>query len=299
MFLNKIAQKNLREKFDAYNDVDDVFVCNEFQGRIDLTDRFLTIYNRPTRKRVLFSKPCEPLPASGIMRHPGTGEIYIIGIPRQDSRWDVAGGDPYIKISMLHMVTPNGATAGQAVHTRKVFEGPDQDWLATEQLGAKFMDVEFRTSATEVDVALGTIENYFAWLSPTAKIETFDILTISGVDYLVLDVYSEMGMCALRVAKRKDPRIDLLIHRTSRVFNETSMEYETTKVAEKVTGMVPEYNDTAPWNLKESESMVVIDTDHIVFEPENGMEVTLMGRKLTIKSVFLQTNEKQWRLVVG
>lgn len=299
MFLNKIAQHNLKEKFDGYNAVDDSFVVNEFQGRIDLTDRFLTIYNRPTRKRVLFTDPKTPLPASGVIKHPQTGEIYILGVPRQDARWDVDGGSPYVQMSMLHLVTPNDATAGQAVHTRKVFVGPEQGWLVEQQLGTHYMDVEFRTSASEQDVYLGTVENYFAWLPHDTVVETFDTLTIQGVNYFVLDDYIEMGMCALRVAKQADPRVDFHIHRSARIFNNDTFEYETTTVAEPVTGMIPEFTEAAEWFSKSTESVVVINTDHIVFKPEVNMAVTLFDRKLTIKSVFLQASQSQWRLVVG
>lgn len=296
MFLNKIAQENLRENFDSYERATGDFLLNDFQGRIDLTDRFLTIYNRPTRKRQLFTAPETKMPESGIMRHPHTGSIYIVGSPRMDARWDVAGGKPYIQLSMLHEVTPAGTTSGLAKHTRKVFEGAEQDWLVTEELAEKYMDVEFRTSANDVDVFLGTIENYFAWLSLSETIERFDTLTIGTVSYLVLDVYTEMGMTSLRVAKRDDPRVNLKFFRKGKVFNEDTLQYETTTKEERVTGMVPKATD----NLElDSSAVVVVDTDHILFEPKVNMDIEIHGRKLTVQSVFLQASERQWRLTVG
>lgn len=297
MFLNKIAQKNMKEKFDSYDDATEAFLPEQFAGRIDLTDRFLSIYNRPTRKRVLFTAPDTELPESGVMRHPMTGEVYIVGSPRQDARWDVEGGSPYVKLSMLHLVTPTGTTAGIASHKRRVM-GSTQDWLTTTVLGNEYMDVEFRTSSSEKDVELGQIENYFAWLPPKTVVDTHDTLTLNDVDYLVIDVYEEMGMCALRVAKRPDPRMDLLIHRTTKIFNNDTFEYEITTVAEKVTGLIPKHTEGSAWGSGTS-AVINIEAEHILFKPEVDMEVTVGGRKLTIQSVFLQAGETQWRLEVG
>lgn len=301
MFLKAIAQKNLYEVLEVFDDASQSFAGDTFLGRIDLTDRFLSIYNRPTRKRQLYTRPDTPLPASFIFRHKGSGDVYIVGQTRTDSRSDVSGGDPYIAITMLHLVTPNpNGSSGQAVHTRKQPLGPPDNpgWLQEVVLGTPFMDVEFRTSSSEAGVYDSKIENYYAWTPINVVAEQWDFFELNGIKYRNIDNFTDIGMRGLRLDREGDPRIDVVIHKSSRVYDPVEHAYVTTKVAFNVTMIVPEDTDIASWAAEKAASSVVlvVDRGHIGFAPTAGNEIEYQGRRRLVKNVTTQAGEKQYRL---
>ena len=74
-----------------------------------------------------------------------SGDVYIIGQERQDARFDVTDGDTYIKMAMVHLVTPKiDGSSGLAVQTRKVPIGPagNPGWLVDVVLAEDFLDGE-------------------------------------------------------------------------------------------------------------------------------------------------------------
>ena len=301
MFLNEIAQKNMKEKFDSFIEEDDDFEKNSFEGRIDLTDRFLSIYNRPTRKRQLYIRPDTKLPDSYVFRHPTTNDIYIIGQVRQDARYDITDGDPYVSISMLHLVTPSDkGSCGRAVHTRRVTTGPQEDpgWAEAVELGRPFMDVEFRTSSAEEGVYDTKVENYYAWCPITMNAKQWDGLELNGVRYRVVDVFTDIGMRGLRLDQEGDPRINVVLHTSTRTYNNVTHDFEVVSRAYNITVIVPSETDISHWMDTRERSLLtlVVDQENIGLTPKPDMQIEYQGRKRLVRSVTTQAGEKQYRL---
>lgn len=302
MFLNAIAQKHLHEQFDAWDSVTKTFVPRGFKGRLDLTDRFLSIYNRPTRKRQLYVKPDEVLPQSLVFRHPSSGDVYIIGQERQDARFDVTDGDTYIKMAMVHLVTPKiDGSSGLAVQTRKVPKGPADNpgWLVDEVLAEDFLDVEFRTNTAETGVYDNKVGNFYAWTTLNVEARQYDFFLLNGKNYRVVDSFPDLGMRGLRLDQEGDPRINLVITSITSGYDPVEHEYTDVEANFNVTAVIPEYNELAGWadNKISSSVTVVIDFNHIGFEPKPNMKVTYKGRTRLVKSVDSQAGEKQYRLL--
>lgn len=301
MFLKAIAQRHMREQFSAYDAEAETFVPNSFEGRIDLTDRFLSIYNRPTRKRQLFTRPEEKLPDSYVFQHAGSGDIYILGQTRQDARYDVDDGNPYVSISMLHLVTPNAlGSSGLAVHTRKEVQGPADDpgWMVEVDVSKTFLDIEFRTSSSEEGVYDSKVENFYAWAPITVVAQQWDFFDLSGIKYRVVDTFTDIGMRGLRLDRENDPRVDVIIHTKVRVYDETVHHFVTTNRPYNVTAIVPESVDIATWDDTTSTTQITlaIDFQNIGFVPEPNQFIEYQGRKRTIKTVATQAGEKQYRV---
>lgn len=301
MFLKAIAQRHMRESFDSYDSVTKTFTPKAFEGRIGLTDRFLSIYNRPTRKRQLFTKPGATLPESYVIRHRGTGDVYILGQVRQDARYDVDDGDPYVSISMLHLVTPEAlGSSGVAIHTRKVIKGTAEDpgWLVEEEISENYLDIEFRTSSSEEGVYDSKIENFYAWTPITVVAKQWDFFTLNDTKYRVVDTFTDIGMRGLRLDREPDPRVNVTIYKTTRVYDRVTHEYVTTKAPFNVTAIVPENTDLAAWDDSNSKTSITlaIDFPNIGFTPEPNQDVEYQGRTRIIKSVATQAGEKQYRV---
>lgn len=302
MFLNAIAQRYMTEKFDGYDQPSNSFLPNTFQGRIDLTDRFLSIYNRPTRKRQLFVKPEENLPESMVFRHPKTGDVYIIGQGRKDARGDIDDGNPYVMLCMLHLVNENSmGSSGVCTQTRRIVEGPADDpgWLVDVVISRPYLDMEFRTNTSEAGMYESKVANYYAWMPLITEVKQWDVLTLHGEKYRVVDSFTDMGMRGLRLDKEADPRVDLVIHTSKRTYNKVTHEYEEVKRDYNVTGIVPDNTEMATWagDRESSQISVIFEFDHIGFKPEPNTKISFQGRVRTIKSVITQAGEKQYKVI--
>lgn len=290
----------MHERFHGYDSITEEFQDNSFSGRIDLTDRFLSIYNRPTRKRQLFVKPDEPLPESGVFKHPSTGEVYILGSGRKDARYDVEDGNPYVMLCMIHLVTEtqNGGS-GKSEQYRKLPQGPAEDpgWLVNTKISDTFMDVEFRTNSSEAGLYDSKIANFYAWVPLITEVKQWDFLVLNGINYRVVDHFTDMGMRGLRLDQEADPRVDLVVTVNKRVYDQEEHAFINQKTPYNVTGIIPDNQELASWGTNNSSSIqVVIEKDHIGFKPLPDMFVTFEGRERRIKSVDTQAGEKQYRL---
>lgn len=301
MFLNEIAKKNMHERLDGYNSTTKTFEPNSFQGRIDPTDRFLSIYNRPTRKRQLFTEPHTPLPQSNVFKHQTTGDIYILGQTRQDTRYDVLDGQPYVSISMLHLVTPNAlGSSGKAIQVRKETQGPPENpgWMVAVDLGETYLDIEFRTSSSEAGVHDSKIENFYAWTPINVIAEQWDFFELNGIQYRVVDTFTDIGMRGLRLDRESDPRVDVVIQVQDRTYNDTTHEWESVTQDFNVTAIVPEATNLASWVDTSASSQIVLAIDHknIGFTPKINQSILYQGVKRLIKKVSTQAGEKQFQV---
>ena len=288
----------MNEKLDGYDVATNSFVPGSFRARIEITDRFLSNFNKPLRRRMMFSAPGTVFPASMTFRHPGTQQVYLIG----QSRSDALAGDPTVQLSVCHLVTDDAAgSSGLAVHTRRTPVGPagDPGWLVTQPLAPTFVDFEFRTSSSEVDSYELKTGNYFGFVPAAAGVKEWDYLTLHGKSFRVIDVFPDSGLLGLRVDLEPDTRIDFTLHVTGpRVFNKVTDEYDSVVIERRVTGTAVRDNEFAGWKgSAESYIDLAFDVANIGFRPEPDVtQVEYAGHKRTVKSVSTQPGERQYLL---
>lgn len=299
MRLGKIAAFKIKESMEAWDPATGQFTPDAFLGRIDLTDRFLSNFNKPLRRRMMFTRHGTKMPDSLTIRHPGTRQVYLVG----QTRPDATEGKPYLDLTVLQLVTddPHGSS-GLATLYRKQPMGPANDpgWLVETKLGQAFMDLEFRTSANEADTFEIKIENYYAFLPRNIELEPWDYIELHGKRYRVVDTFKDSGFTGLRVDLEPDVRINFYLHvEGSRVYDKSTHEWVATPpVTFNVTGALVKYHDFAAWT-SESESYidVSIESSHIGFRPvPNTMSLEFSGHKRVIKQVTTQPGERQYRL---
>ena len=307
MFLNKIAQKNMFENFDVWDRDSQTFVQPGFQGRIHLMDRFLSIYNRPLRKRQLYVKPGTDLPESMVFRHQTSGSIYLLGKGRQDAASNVDSGNTYVDMYMCHDVTPEpGGSSGLARYFRKGAEGPPTNpgWLVEKELEPVYIDMEFRTSATDTAAYDKKIGSLFCWAPLWLEAKEWDFIELWGKKYRVVDVYTEAGLRGLRIDEEKDVRIDFVISVDDETFNPVTRKWERVKENFNVSGIMIDSSDLANWrgvfreDIPTSKTAIAVEEENIGFVPQVGHKLTLNGRTREIKEVLTQAGEKQYQLVL-
>lgn len=298
MFLNKVAHKQITEPMEAWDELTEQFIPDAFMGRIDLSDRFLSNFNKPLRRRMMFVEPKQPMPVSNVFRHPGTHDVYIAG----QRRGDAIGGNHYLDLIVCHLATDTpGGSSGLGTLYRKTPDGPEDNpgWLTEKQLGKAYLDLEFRTSSNEPDMYETKIENYFCFLPIQWDLKPWDFIELDGIRYRVVDTFADSGLSGLRVDREPDTRMNFVLHTPGeRVYNRDTHQWETTPGQFNVTGIMVKYHDFSSWS-SESEPYidVSIEEGHIGFRPVPGnSHLEFEGVKRVISQVSTQPGERQYRL---
>lgn len=300
MNLGKVAERWVNEPLEGYDEENDQFYPLEARGRVSLTDRFLSNFNRPLRRRMLHYSPGAELPESCTFRLSSTQDVYLVGQTRTDSD----AGSSYHSMAVCHLVTDEGegSSAGKVELYRYLPEGPEEDpgWLKENFVARHFADLEFRASLNESDLPEERIESFIAWLPRHAELEVHDFLRFKGVDHRITDVYSDSGFMMCRLDREAAYFVDLVFHVKGDVrYDKDLMRYVSDEADYNVTGRLTSSYDYAAW-VTDSDSYVnfVIDDRHIGFEPKTGMEITYKGVKRTIRYTHYHRGERQYQLRV-
>lgn len=298
MFLHKIAARKITEPMEAWDEATQSFVPDAFVGRVDLTDRFLSNFNKPLRRRMLYTRHGTQFPPSRTFRHPGTQQVYLLG----QTRSDALDGKPYVDLTVCHLVTdePFGSS-GLATIYRKAPTGPADNpgWLVEQELTKAFVDLEFRTSANEAETFEVKVENFFAFLPAHIKCEEWDFLELHGKRYRVVDTFADSGLSGLRVDEELDPRLNFVLHvEGDKAYNRATHQWDLVTAEFNVTGVLTKYRDFALWATdSESYFEVAIDREHIGFRPVPAtMSLEIEGRRRVIRQVSTQPGERQYIL---
>lgn len=302
MNLKKIAAKHITEPMEAWDPVTETWIPNFFLGRIDLTDRFLSNFNKPTRRRMLFADNAAVFPESLTVRHPGTKDVYLLGTTRKDA----LGGVDYLGLTILQLVTDvPGGGAGLATITRKVVQGPPTNpgWLVDTTLAKCYLDTEFLSSTDENGTTDLRIERYNAYLPLNIQPKEWDFITLHGVKYRVLDSFVDSGFFGLRIDHENDYRSDFVLHVAGkRVMNKVTNEYELSLSQFNVTGVMEKAIEAALWVTDtQTYRTVFFEADHLPFGVNiRGKDVwlELNGVRKQVKSVETQAGNRQYTLRV-
>lgn len=302
MHLKRIALKHANEPMEAWDPVTESWVPNFFVARIDLTDRFLSNFNRPTRMRMMLHDDQAVFPDSRVIRHPGTHDVYMLGTTRKDAR----KGVPYVGLTLCRLATEiPGGSAGYATITRKVPQGPSSDpgWLVETVFAKTFVDTEFLSSADEVGATDLRIERFNAFMPLSAQAQQWDFLTLQGVRYRVVDTFADSGLFATRLDREEDVRTDFVLTVSGvRTMNRATHQWDSTpEVAYNVTGVAERVNDVAQWSTDTAEAITVyFEQDHLpdTIPALTGREMwlTMDGKKRAVKSIETQPGKRQYQL---
>jgi len=298
MFLKRIALNWANEPIEAWDPVTETWVPDALRARIDLMDRFLSNFNKPTRRRMLFSDNLTVFPDSLTIRHPDTKDVYIIGSTRQDAR----AGKAYVNMTILQLATdvPGGAS-GLGTYTRKVALGPADDpgWLVDTQLAKAFTDIEFRNSSDENDSEDLKIENFLIYAPLTLELKAWDYMELKGKRYRLVDAFVDSGFTSGRVDEERDTRINFYLDvQGNSVYDRTLKEWIDSPRRYEVTGVMVRQEGFALWSSEAEDYIdVYFEEKNIGFEPlPNVMSLVYNGRSRVIRHVSTQAGTRQWIL---
>lgn len=301
MDLKRIALWKANQPMDGWDSQTETWLPGAFLARIDLTDRFLSNFNRPTRMRMLFAEDDVVFPASRVFRHPVTLDVYILGTTRTDT----VDGKPTVSLTLCRLATDvPGGTAGYATIHRKVPMGPPNDpgWLVETVFAKSWIDTEFLSSSQEPGTTDLQIERYNAFLPLSVQPQEWDFITLHGVRHRVVDTFADSGLFALRIDHENDYRKNfyLSVQPKRRLDRATQKYVQDPAVVYNVTGMIKGANDFALW-ASDADTYVDVyfEREHLPFAPDvsdGQMWLTIDGVKREVKSVVSQSGNRQFSL---
>lgn len=112
-------------------------------ARLDVVDRFLPNFHKPMQRRMLFTKPADTLPASSVIRHHLTKDIYIIG----QGRTDTDAVDVYERMSVAHLVSNESSAHTDVIKWASA--DPATMVLTSSSIGKFYIAIEYNSSSTE------------------------------------------------------------------------------------------------------------------------------------------------------
>lgn len=185
------------------------FASNSWTGprikaQLKRGDQFLSIYHRPTRKRMLFTSP-DQAPSSPVIRIKRTGEIFMVGALQEDAHADVHYRNIYA------LTKPHA----RATIIRKIPQGPADNpgWAVPVVVQKTWADVELRSLTEDEDKSVYHHGHVVITTPSNSPLQPHDTIVIGGLlgqEYYVLERYVDSSLVNARAVARGDERIDIV-----------------------------------------------------------------------------------------
>lgn len=296
MDLRRISKHFDSDEFEYLDPVTRLW-GNVFEGRLAVTDRFLSNFNRPTRKRMLYTDFDTDLSQFDVIRHRVTRDIYLIGVARRDT-FKMA---KITQLLICHMVTPNSLSAGLAEVIRPTVSGSGDDlgWVTMEPIGEAYVDLELRATSREPGSKDTEIGMYYAWTESHWPFKDGDKLLVNGQHYIVEETAYDAELQHLRVISRDQYYIDTVFEMgVARTFDRALNKFVQAPVVRNVSGYLVSLHDSNDgYDADVSDHAELrIRTEHIGFTPLPGMKVYLpdTDKHYNIRYVEQSEHRQQW-----
>lgn len=265
--------------FDSYDFTNNLWVIASFQGQLKRADDFISIWNRPTRKRMLYTSPYQIIPSS-VVRVNTTGETFLVGHTAGDSLSNVH----YRNLSGLHQVD------GTATHRRKtpVEVSGVKGWAVESTVKTTFADVELRSVNEGQETQQLNYGNYFLFMPFDSDLRRHDTVELNSVRYYVLDVYLDSGMRCGRATVQPDERVNFTFSSVGApVYNPATQTSSSTNTSYNVTGKIVPLltQDIKNSDVIRDRVKVLLLESFISFTPKVGDSLTYLGTTYTVDIV--------------
>ena len=265
-----------------------------FKGQLKRGDQFLSIYHRPTRKRMMYTDGVANFPSSPVVRVVTTGEVFMVGALQPD----VHDNTHYRNIYSLTL--PNGV----AKVYRKAPVGPSNDpgWAVQSLVETTWADVELRSLNENEDTALLHNGHFVVTLPNNSIVEPLDTIEIGGnlgQTYYILERYIDSNLVNARAVARDDELVNFVYksHTGQTYANQTVTQTYTNY---NVTGRV------APVELEEqingitaNSIKVFIKTSWIGVIPKLKDVLVYGGQDFQVKTIKRDPLTTEWHIVAS
>jgi len=194
------------------------------RGRLANVDRFLSNFHKPLQRRMLFTRPKDKLPPTGVIRLKATQEIFLVGASRQDSSNDAV----FDRLSVLHVVSNDSSGIAEYFNYHHDLATP----LVTSPVdigkrseGTFYLSVEYASTKGAESGDEAYQGKFLVYSQLTTPFKRDGIFTVNGSSYKVVQPFHDSGFSCAIVLQQKDdmvPIVYLAIDETTSGYNVTS-----------------------------------------------------------------------------
>lgn len=278
--------------FDIFDPGTSTWTLNAFRAQIKMADKFTSIWNRPTRKRVLYSAP-GATPTATVIRLSATGQIYMVGTQHHDAIFNAHHRD----VTGLHM------PSGTAVVTRLVPAGPSNNpgWGVVTAVGTTYGDAELRSVDENQDRQVLSYGHYVLFFPRDFDIRRQDNVVLAGVNHHILETYLDSGYLTARSTVLPDERTNLVYAVVGvPVYDTATQTNVPVTTSYNVTGkfQMLSSSELGDSDVLNETAKVMIHEDFIGVQPKVTDQVTSAGKKYRVMEVSRNAILTEWHLKV-
>jgi hypothetical protein len=275
--------------FDAYDFTSGFWNSNQFVGQLQEADSFVTLWNRPTRKRMLHTAPQEVIPSS-VVRVSATGEIYMVGTAQSDILHD----ENYRRINGLHQ--PQGAAVHRRLTPVEVL-GVSQ-WASNETIRNTFADVELRSVDENQNAKIDNYGQFLLFCPGDEALQRQDTVEVGGSVYFVIEPYLDGGLACARVSLHPDERMNFVYKSfVSTAYDPNTQLNTPTFTSYNTTGKITSASAKVTMGSDVGETLDIMLHDRFIsFEPKLEDEITFNGSTFRVSEKRRNSILSEWYL---
>lgn len=270
-------------------------------GRLFTVDRFTTIYHRPTRRRQMTFPPGFEVPASGLLQHSTTGEIYIIS---RTLREETQHSDVYDLVVAGHLAMP--PSGGPAVLFRpEVWGGEDDPGPAgLTRIGGTYADIELRTTQAEQGAVEEDSGQVLITMPYSLIMRDNDWVVLNDTYYKVTEPYIDGGFQLARASKVPYDLVVITYYfdtAAGGVYNPSTGVFTPITTDPRLISAIVRLETgiaSGSADLETKKGEVYLDESLVTWEPKVGDSVEISSIRYKIMSVLKTKNSTQWKLMI-
>lgn len=279
-----------RQEFDSYNFTTEAWELNTFKGQLKRSDDFITIWNRPTRKRMLYTAANVTIP-SPVIRVPSTQEVYMVAHSFGDSH----ANSHYRTLRALHQ------SAGTALQYRKtpVENAGIKGWAVESLIATTFADTELRSVNEGQEAQLLNYGSFFVFTPSNTSLRRHDSLLLNGTRYYVIETYVDSGMICARATTTPDERVNFqYISIGNPVYNTATQSVSSTDTTYNTTGKITPLlmSEIKNSDITKARIRVQLLESFISYTPKVGDKVAYLSTTYTVEIVQRDAGLEEWVL---
>lgn len=241
------------QNFDTFNSATGVWTDNRFKGQVKVSDKFISMWNRATRKRMLYVSADTEALVSPVIRVNTIEDIYMVGTFQRDVHADTH----YRSVANIQHVM------GTAQVYRRSPVGPSNDpgWAVTSLVYNSYADYELRSATENADDNILNYGSFFLFMPSDIVLEREDTVVVGDKTFYVFETYKDAGLSCARTTVEPDDRLDFVYQRvTGQTYDPNTQTNVATTQSFNVTGRVNPvfYSDQPNSNVVKREAKFLI-----------------------------------------
>lgn len=278
-----------RQPFDALND--GFWTAPAFNGQLKISDKFTSMWNRGTRKRMVFVTPEVEQLVTPVIRVSGSSDVYMVGTPQRDFYQNKHYRTTY---NVQHI-------AGVAVVARRAPTGPSNNpgFAVSTTVSNTYADFELRSVDEDQDRKINNYGSYFVFLPSDIVLQRRDSITVNGRTFYVLEHYPDSGLVCARATIKADDRVNVVYTSIGTpVYNDLTSDVTSSDTAYNVTGRVVPYEQSDVNNtmIVDGKLRFMILKTWIGVVPKLNDRLTFGGIAYTVFNISQDSLGDEWHI---